>query len=520
MLVSVLVVVLFAVGAMAAPADYFTIRVVDEETGRGVPMVGLQTTSKVTYYTDSNGYVAFYEPGLMDKEVWFGVSSWGYTFPEDFLGFAGEKLKTTPGTEKVLKVKRVNVAERLYRSTGQGIYRDTLLLGKKSPIAAGAITDSVTGQDTAYATEYRGKLFWLWGDTNRLQYPLGNFYVTAARVKLPKDGGMDPSVGVEFDYFKNPETGFTKEMCRISDESNPIWLDSLLVVKDEKGEDRLMAHYVRAKADLSIVERGLVIYNDEKEVFERLKVVPLEDGRVGLNHQFRAVSGGKEYFYGVLSYPCIRVPATMKDVSDPESYEVFTCLPTGKGTDVERDAAGKAVWKWRKGVQPMDRRTLLELLKSGALKREENPFDLTDVETGKPVNMHNSSVYWNEYRKKWILIGGEYEGASPLGEIWYAEANAPEGPWKAARKIASHAKKNENMDLYNPVMHPYFNQKGGQVIYFEGTFTNSFSGTKHQIPLYEYNQLMYRLDLADPRMKLPEPPPGLSDAKPSPNGPS
>ncbi|HEV3116944.1 MAG TPA: hypothetical protein VGY58_07835, partial [Gemmataceae bacterium] len=41
------------------PGDYFAIQVVDAQTGRGVPMVELQTTSSVRYYTDSNGLVAF-----------------------------------------------------------------------------------------------------------------------------------------------------------------------------------------------------------------------------------------------------------------------------------------------------------------------------------------------------------------------------------------------------------------------------------------------------------------------------
>jgi hypothetical protein len=119
------------------------------------------------------------------------------------------------------------------------------------------------------------------------------------------------------------------------------------------------------------------------------------------------------------------------------------------------------------------------------------------------------------------MIGVEMGGASNLGEIWYSEANAPEGPRKAAKKVATHAEQDGNMDLYNPLMHPYFNQQGGRIIYFEGTYTNSFSGTPFRTPLYEYNNLMYRLDLSDPKLKLPDIPDGLTnDAKPSPNGAS
>jgi hypothetical protein len=58
-----------------------------------------------------------------------------------------------------------------------------------------------------------------------------------------------------------------------------------------------------------------------------------------------------------------------------------------------------------------------------------------------------------------------------------------------------------NHDFYNPVHHDFFDRAGGRVIYFEGTFTNTFSRDPVVIPRYEYNQLMYRLDLSDERLK-------------------
>src|ERR1700676_2808675 len=70
-----------------APRDCFVISVVDQDTGRGVPLVELKTTSNVAYWTDSNGLVAFAEPGLMDRNVFFSVRSDGYEFPADGFGF-------------------------------------------------------------------------------------------------------------------------------------------------------------------------------------------------------------------------------------------------------------------------------------------------------------------------------------------------------------------------------------------------------------------------------------------------
>ena len=134
LLISVLLSLALPAGAAQRPADYFKIVVVDQDTGRGVPLVELRTTYEVSYYTDSNGIVAFYEPGLMNQSVWFSVQSHGYEYPQDFLGSRGTTLQISPGGTAVLKIKRLNVAERLYRLTGEGIYRDSVLVGARVPI--------------------------------------------------------------------------------------------------------------------------------------------------------------------------------------------------------------------------------------------------------------------------------------------------------------------------------------------------------------------------------------------------
>jgi hypothetical protein len=100
------------------------------------------------------------------------------------------------------------------------------------------------------------------------------------------------------------------------------------------------------------------------------------------------------------------------------------------------------------------------------------------------------------------MIASEGFGATMLGEVWYSEADRPEGPWEQARKIITHANKpGDAHDFYNPVHHPFFDQDGGRVIYLEGSYANTFSGNPHPTPYYEYNQIMYRLDLSDPRLK-------------------
>ena len=73
------------------------------------------------------------------------------------------------------------------------------------------------------------------------------------------------------------------------------------------------------------------------------------------------------------------------------------------------------------------------------------------------------------------------------------------GPWVYARKIVTHDK----YSFYNPKQHPMFDKDGGRIIFFEGTYTTTFSGNPDPTPRYDYNQVMYQLDLSDPRLALP-----------------
>lgn len=161
----VLLVSLFAPGVGAAqsqapdPGRYFAIEVVDDRTGRGVPIIELQTTYGTRYYTDSAGLVAFHEPGLMGRRVFFGVSAPDYEAPKDGFGIRGVVLETRPGGSAKLKIKRLNIAERLYRITGYGIYRDGALLGRKPPIAEPLLNAEVTGQDSVLTAVHRDRTF-------------------------------------------------------------------------------------------------------------------------------------------------------------------------------------------------------------------------------------------------------------------------------------------------------------------------------------------------------------------------
>jgi len=489
------------------PSRYFAVEVVDEETGRGVPMVELQTTAGARYYTDSNGLVAFFEPGLMGKRVYFGVSAHGYEFAKDGFGSQGVALETKPGGGAKLKIKRINIAERLYRITGQGIYRDSVLLGRKTPLAAPLLNAEVTGQDSVLTAVYRGKTYWFYGDTSRLSYALGNFATSGATTELPEK--IDPSVGFDLKYFVGSD-GFSRRMAPMKGEG-VVWLSGVVVLPDKSDRERMLAYFQRRRGLGAVLENGFVEYNDEKEQFEKAAIVPIEPPIIPTGQSFRVKQDGTDYVYFTVPYPALRVKADRESYLDLGSYEGYSCLKPGTRTvdkdkvELDRDFSGKLVWAWKKDTTPLSLKDQQALITARKMTREESPFRLQDAEGGKPVLLHGGSVAWNAYRKKYLMIGSEVFGATMLGEIWYSEADRPEGPWVHARKIVTHAnKKGDAHDFYNPTQHSFFDREGGRIIYLEGTYVNTFSGNPHPTPYYEYNQIMYQLDLANPRLKLPD----------------
>ena len=97
------------------------------------------------------------------------------------------------------------------------------------------------------------------------------------------------------------------------------------------------------------------------------------------------------------------------------------------------------------------------------------------------------------------MLAQEVDGiASKLGEIWYLEAVLPLGPWTRARQVITH----DRYAFYEVVHHPALDQEGGRYIYFSGTYSDFLSNPKNVTPRYDYNLIMYRLDLADPRLHV------------------
>jgi hypothetical protein len=480
--------VLIAVPAFADDSAYFGIQVIDNATGRGVPLIELRTVNDIVYVTDSAGWIAFHEPGLMDREVFFAVEGPGYEHAKDGFGIRGVRLTTTPGKSATVKVMRTNIAERLYRVTGQGIYRDSELVGQKTPSGVPALNAGVVGQDSVQVVPYRGQLFWLWGDTSLAHYPLGNFQTTAATSPFPgKD--FDPQAGVPLTYLLAPDKQRVRAMAPLPD-PGVVWLFGLLTIKDSEGREALVAHYSRRKSLAEESEHGLVRFDDDAGVFRKVATFDLEDRwRFPTGNSMLVVEPEGRYYYFSGPFAHVRVPAKWDSLLDPRQYEALAF-----------DASSKQ-YRWQHESPPTKQSQERKLLESGELLQDRARYQLIDGATDNPVrDLHHCSIAWNEHRQKWVLIGVQQDAAgkpSHLGEIWYAESDHIAGPWRKAIKIASHP----HYSFYNPRQHTFIQQDHGRFVYFEGTYTKTFSGNPNATPRYEYNQLMYRLDVSDPRLE-------------------
>ena len=119
------------------------------------------------------------------------------------------------------------------------------------------------------------------------------------------------------------------------------------------------------------------------------------------------------------------------------------------------------------------------------------------AEDGTAVEPHRGSIVRNAFRDRWIAVFTQKFGKpSAFGEIWYAEATSPFGPWGPAVKVLTH----DNHTFYNPKIHAELTPGDAPFIVFEGTYTAEFADHAVPTPRHNYNQILYRLDLDDPAL--------------------
>lgn len=436
---------------LVAAAEPCRVRIVDQQNGWPVPLVELRTTHDVRFVSDNAGVIALDLPEFMGRETWFDVRGHGYEVPVDGFGSRGVRMKPEPGRTIDVRVQRKIIAKRLGRLTGAGLFAESQKLGAETEWRESGIT----GCDSVLTTAYRGKLFWLWGDTNVPHYPLGIYSSSSAATTLQPLKSFEPLLRMNFEYFRD-EHGRPRGVAPMPG-PGPTWITGYVSLRDQAGTEKLVGTYMKITPPLTVYEWGLCVWNDEQAKFEPHRKLwtktndgpaapPVPDGHAA---RWRDEAGREWLLFGN-PLPRLRVPATFEAWQNPEQWEV--------------------------------------------LKPQEN---LPAVGHGKPVRPHSGSIAWSGFRKRWVTVFMEHFGKpSAFGELWYAEASTPTGPWGAAIKILSH----DNYTFYNPRCQPELTPDGSPVLLFEGTYTKQFANHPDPTPRYDYNQILYRLDLDDPAL--------------------
>lgn len=429
------------------------IEVVEKGSLWPVPLVELRSTHHQRFVSDNRGLIAMDSPDLMGKTVYFEVVAHGYEVPKDGFGIRGVRLQPKAGETLRVEVERKFAAKRLGRLTGAGLFAESQKLGLERDWQ----DSGIFGCDSVQSAVHRGKKFWAWGDTTMPGYVLGIFHMTGATTPLQFPETFEPPLYPRFDYFRG-ENQEARAIAKLPGEG-PTWVSGVVSLKDAKGESHLVGQYIKVTPPLEANEAGLCVWNEQTLNFESTKVLwkktketPKAPAMPEGHPIFWRDEKGKEWLMFGNPFPTLRCEATLESWQDPGQWEIVT-------SSTKLEASGDQ----------------------------------------KVVEAHSGSMGWSSYRKKWIAVFVEKFGKpSVLGEVWYVEGDSPMGPWGKAVKVLSH----ENYTFYNPRLHLDLTPDGESFVLFEGTYTHTFSDRPQITPRYDYNQILYRLDLNDPKLKL------------------
>lgn len=426
--------------------------VLDSESRWPVPQIRLTTTHNVSFVTDNAGVVAFDLPELMGRETWLTVHGHGYERNADGFGNRGVRITPLPGETIEIEIDRISIAKRLGRVTGGGLFAEAQRFGAHLDWKESGIL----GCDSVQNAVYKGKLFWAWGDTSIPNYPLGIFHMTGATTALQPLDQFEPPLKLKLDYFTDG-TGNPRAIADLGG-NGPTWLSGFISLQDAAGKERLVAHYAKIEPPLTTYRTGLCEWDTESESFISTRVLwnkADSDEDVSRDwepsgHPVRWTdNNGKRWALFGDPLPRLKIPDAYETWLDPKQW-----------------------------------------------KRVDAPKTILSAD-GNRIEIHRGAIARNDFRQRWICLFGQIHGdSSNLGEIWYCEADSPFGPWGPAVKVLTH----DQYTFYNPQIHSEMTPADSPILLFEGTYTQLFSDNPERTPRHDYNQVLYRLDLDDPRL--------------------
>ncbi len=252
-------------------------------------------------------------------------------------------------------------------------------------------------------------------------------------------------------------------------------------------------------------------FDDSTQRFEEGGHLPV--GRPRPARRAPVLEGGRRW-RGVSSilpepYPLVRVKA------DPESLarvrtgtEAYTCLVKGSRLDssdlkIDRAEDGTARYTWKTDTPALYAGDQAKLVQKKILKPEEVLFALQDADTGKGGGGRSPPTEGRftgtNTSSRWVMIVSEIGGTSFLGEVWLGHGRLT----TAALGLRPQGRHPRQLHVLQPQATSRCWTRRGKRIFFEAAYTHTFSDNKDATPRYDYNQVMYQLDLSIPELNLP-----------------
>lgn len=468
------------------------ISIIDKESKSPISLVILKTISNCVFVSDNDGTVAFDLPESISgarlgdnskQKVWFYISSPSYGVQADGFGYEGVRISPHSGDTSIIEVTRLLPARRCGRITGSGLFSESKKIGSHTDW-----TEShIVGSDSVQCVEYQSKLFWLWGDTNLANYPLGIFHCAGATSSISSLSEQQEPLRIILEYFCD-QTGEPRNIARVPGEG-PTWIFGLISMRTIDGKEKLGGYYSKiAVGSIDAYETGLVVWNDDSEMFECVLVIWRKLSVLSDAIETPPVS---DFLTSATSGPILE---TAEGPSQEPTGQAFQWI----------DSSGQGWYMFGHTFPsmrcPANFEAWLDTATWESLEPQQPLYDAHD----RVVLPHRCSLSYHPWRARWTVIFTEKDGVSlsgrpsALGEIWYAESDSPLGPWGTAVKVLSH----ENYSFYNPRQHDHWASVESPNLYFEGTYTVLWTNPPAlATPRYEYNQILYCVSLDDPQLE-------------------
>lgn len=253
------------------------------------------------------------------------------------------------------------------------------------------------------------------------------------------------------------------------DHQGPVWLGGLVVLPDSQGAEHLVATYVKIKNRLEPVEYGLCEWDEKIESFVPQRVLwTQKDGNARRPDSLLVPDGQPVRFRPQVGQEKLLFVNPFAEVQMLYSYEAWLD-PSSWTLPTTQEANG-----WRDGIWT------------------DSEVSESSIAESTPVKAHRGDMAWSSRLGKWVMIFTQIGGESSfLGEVWYTSSESPLGPWDAPTPVVTH----KNYSFYNPIIYEHALNQESPYLYFEGTYTAEFADHAEKTPRFDYNQVLYRLDL-------------------------